>query len=85
MDEGRPLFISPIKYEKYDQGPISRTNLKYEKYDQGPISRTNLSLFWGLNLIQNDSWLSFKFVREIGPNNVIVPKRLIYLRENLSF
>ena len=34
---------------------------------QGLISRTDLSLFWGSNLIQSDSWLSLSLFVKLAP------------------
>ena len=37
--------------------PIFMTKTTNVHEYQGPISRTDLSLLWGLNLMQSDSWL----------------------------
>ena len=39
---------------------VNRILQKSMSYLLGPISRTDLSLFWGLNPTQSDSWLNFK-------------------------
>ena len=36
----------------------------------GPISRTDLSLFWDLNLIQSDSWLSISLFVKLAPGRL---------------
>ena len=39
---------------------------------QGPISLTDLSLFWGLNQTQSDSWLSLSLFVKMAPGSVAV-------------
>ena len=40
---------------------------QFSTINQVPISWTDLSLFWGLNLIQSDSWLSLSLFVKSAP------------------
>ena len=47
---------------------LHKTTLKFSREERpGSISRTDLSLFWGLNVIQSDSWLGLSLSVKSAP------------------